>query len=112
MGTFQDAQDLGISIEVLPLSRPDDDFNMSTFYAVSDAYELFTCIYMHVPIYISFSFSYVQDLLGLEGKELAEFKALVGERFEFKYFLPNFPVCPNLYVEEEISKLYLCFGVL
>ncbi|KAL8487481.1 hypothetical protein ACS0TY_023519 [Phlomoides rotata] len=51
----KDAQDLGISIELLPLSRPDDDFNMSTFYA---------------------------DLLGLEGNDLAEFKALVGERFE------------------------------
>ncbi|KAK4421555.1 ATP-dependent DNA helicase 2 subunit KU70 [Sesamum alatum] len=51
----KDAQDLGISIELLPLSRPDDDFNMSIFYA---------------------------ELLGLEGNDLAEFKALVGERFE------------------------------
>ncbi|KAI3459721.1 hypothetical protein Pfo_016384 [Paulownia fortunei] len=51
----KDAQDLGISIELLPLSRPDDDFNISTFYA---------------------------DLLGLEGNDLAEFKALAGERFE------------------------------
>jgi hypothetical protein len=31
----QDAQDLGLSIELLPLSRPDEDFNMSLFYAVS-----------------------------------------------------------------------------
>ncbi|KAL0392539.1 UNVERIFIED_CONTAM: ATP-dependent DNA helicase 2 subunit KU70 [Sesamum radiatum] len=51
----KDAQDLGISIELLPLSRPDDDFNMPIFYA---------------------------ELLGLEGNDLAEFKALIGERFE------------------------------
>ncbi|KAG6408363.1 hypothetical protein SASPL_131368 [Salvia splendens] len=51
----KDAQDLGISIELLPLSKPDDDFNVSTFYA---------------------------DLLGLEGNDLAEFKALAAERFE------------------------------
>ncbi|XP_011073828.1 ATP-dependent DNA helicase 2 subunit KU70 [Sesamum indicum] len=51
----KDAQDLGILIELLPLSRPDEDFNMSTFYA---------------------------ELLGLEGNDLAEFKALIGERFE------------------------------
>ncbi|KAL3619918.1 ATP-dependent DNA helicase II subunit 1 [Castilleja foliolosa] len=51
----KDAQDLGISIELLPLSRPDDDFNISTFYA---------------------------ELLGLEDNELAEFKTLAGERFE------------------------------
>ncbi|KAL7124321.1 hypothetical protein ABFS83_14G040700 [Erythranthe nasuta] len=49
----KDTQDLGISIELLPLSRPGEDFNISTFYA---------------------------DLLGLEGNDLAEFKALVGER--------------------------------
>ncbi|KAL7081471.1 hypothetical protein ACP275_14G041800 [Erythranthe tilingii] len=49
----KDTQDLGISIELLPLSRPGEDFNLSTFYA---------------------------DLLGLEGNDLAEFKALVGER--------------------------------
>ncbi|KAL8026628.1 hypothetical protein ABFX02_14G041000 [Erythranthe guttata] len=49
----KDTQDLGISIELLPLSRPGEDFNISTFYA---------------------------DLLGLEGNELAEFKALVEER--------------------------------
>ncbi|XP_042010904.1 ATP-dependent DNA helicase 2 subunit KU70-like [Salvia splendens] len=51
----KDAQDLGISIELLPFSKPDDDFNVSTFYA---------------------------DLLGLEGTNLAEFKALAVERFE------------------------------
>ncbi|CAA0808844.1 ATP-dependent DNA helicase 2 subunit KU70 [Striga hermonthica] len=51
----KDAQDLGISIELLPLTRPEDDFNVSTFYA---------------------------ELLGLEGNALAEFKALAGERFE------------------------------
>lgn len=31
---FQDAQDLGISIELLPLSRPDEEFNISLFYSV------------------------------------------------------------------------------
>ncbi|XP_022855310.1 ATP-dependent DNA helicase 2 subunit KU70 isoform X2 [Olea europaea var. sylvestris] len=51
----KDAQDLGISIELLPLTRPDDEFNVSLFYA---------------------------DLLGLEGTNLTQFKALVGERFE------------------------------
>ncbi|KAK4341471.1 hypothetical protein RND71_039972 [Anisodus tanguticus] len=51
----KDAQDLGIAIELLPLSRPDDEFNVSLFYA---------------------------DLLGLEGDDLAQFKAMVGERFE------------------------------
>lgn len=51
----KDAQDLGIAIELLPLSRPDDEFNVSLFYA---------------------------DLLGLEGDDLSQFKALVGERFE------------------------------
>nr|GEU52139.1 ATP-dependent DNA helicase 2 subunit KU70 isoform X1 [Tanacetum cinerariifolium] len=51
----KDAQDLGISIELLPLSRPDEDFNVSLFYA---------------------------DLIGLEGDELAQFMPLAGERFE------------------------------
>ncbi|GKC29013.1 ATP-dependent DNA helicase 2 subunit KU70 isoform X1 [Tanacetum coccineum] len=49
---FKDAQDLGISIELLPLSRPDEDFNVSPFYA---------------------------DLIGLEGDELAQFMPLAGE---------------------------------
>ncbi|KAI5648417.1 hypothetical protein M9H77_34422 [Catharanthus roseus] len=51
----KDAQDLGISIEILPLSKQDDEFNASLFYA---------------------------DLLELEGDELINFKALVGERLE------------------------------
>lgn len=51
----KDAQDLGISIELLPLSRPDEEFNVSLFYA---------------------------DLIGLEGDELAQFIPLAGERFE------------------------------
>ncbi|TMW97609.1 hypothetical protein EJD97_005237 [Solanum chilense] len=55
MQRAKDAQDLGIIIELLPLSRPDDEFNVSLFYA---------------------------DLLGLEGDDLAQFKALIGERFE------------------------------
>ncbi|KAF4370381.1 hypothetical protein F8388_016118 [Cannabis sativa] len=49
----KDAQDLGISIEVLPLSRPEEEFNISLFYA---------------------------DLIGLEGDELAQFMPSAGER--------------------------------
>lgn len=49
----KDAQDLGISIELLPLSRPDEQFNVSLFYA---------------------------DLIGLEGEDLAQFLPSVGER--------------------------------
>nr|GMD85474.1 ATP-dependent DNA helicase 2 subunit KU70 [Ipomoea batatas] len=55
--TFQrakDAQDLGISIELLPLCRPDEEFNVSIFYA---------------------------EMLGLEDDELDQFKALTGERY-------------------------------
>lgn len=33
--TVQDAQDLGISIELLPFSRPNEEFDASLFYAVS-----------------------------------------------------------------------------
>ncbi|VFQ72427.1 unnamed protein product [Cuscuta campestris] len=51
----KDARDLGISIELLPLSKPDEEFNVSVFYA---------------------------ELLGLEGDEIAQFKSLVGERLE------------------------------
>ncbi|KAM6552976.1 hypothetical protein CsatB_013738 [Cannabis sativa] len=51
----KDAQDLGISIEVLPLSRPEEEFNISLFYA---------------------------DLIGLEGDELAQFMPSAGERLE------------------------------
>ncbi|XAR65559.1 DNA helicase [Bertholletia excelsa] len=51
----KDAQDLGISIELLPLSRPDEQFNVSLFYA---------------------------DLLGLEGNDLTQFLASAGQRFE------------------------------
>ncbi|KAG5588717.1 hypothetical protein H5410_049151 [Solanum commersonii] len=52
MQRAKDAQDLGITIELLPLSRADDEFNVSLFYA---------------------------DLLGLEGDDLVQFKALIGE---------------------------------
>ncbi|KAF7139305.1 hypothetical protein RHSIM_Rhsim07G0086500 [Rhododendron simsii] len=52
---FQDAQDLGISIELLPLSRPDEEFNISVFYS---------------------------DLLGLEGDDASQFLPLAGERLE------------------------------
>lgn len=51
----KDAQDLGISIEILPLSRPDEDFNVSLFYA---------------------------ELLGLDDDDLAKFLPAAGERFE------------------------------
>ncbi|CAN0865212.1 ATP-dependent DNA helicase 2 subunit KU70 [Linum grandiflorum] len=51
----KDAQDLGISIEILPLSRPDEDFKISTFYA---------------------------DLIGLEGDALTEFMPSAGQKLE------------------------------
>ncbi|KVH88872.1 Ku70 [Cynara cardunculus var. scolymus] len=49
----KDAQDLGISIELLPLSRPNEEFNVSLCYA---------------------------DLIGLDGDDLAQFMPLAGER--------------------------------
>ncbi|CAI9117358.1 OLC1v1018735C1 [Oldenlandia corymbosa var. corymbosa] len=52
---LQDAQDLGISIELLPLMGKDREFHVNLFYA---------------------------ELLGLEGDELTQFTALAGERFE------------------------------
>lgn len=51
----KDAQDLGISIELLPLSSPDREFNISLFYA---------------------------DLLGLEGDALADFVPSSIERLQ------------------------------
>ncbi|OMO92530.1 hypothetical protein COLO4_17513 [Corchorus olitorius] len=51
----KDAQDLGISIELLPLSRPDEEFNVSAFYA---------------------------DLLGLDGEEVAQFMPSAGQKLE------------------------------
>ncbi|KAL5196767.1 hypothetical protein ABZP36_000279 [Zizania latifolia] len=51
----RDAQDLGLSIELLPLSRPDEKFNMSLFYA---------------------------DLIGLEGDEIAQYLPSSGEKLE------------------------------
>ncbi|KAM7514544.1 hypothetical protein LguiA_004127 [Lonicera macranthoides] len=51
----KDAQDLGISIELLPLSRPNEEFDVSLFYA---------------------------ELLGLEGDDLTQFMPSAGERFE------------------------------
>uniref|UniRef100_A0A0D9WWA0 ATP-dependent DNA helicase 2 subunit KU70 n=1 Tax=Leersia perrieri TaxID=77586 RepID=A0A0D9WWA0_9ORYZ len=51
----RDAQDLGLSIELLPLSRPDEEFNMSLFYA---------------------------DLIGLEGDEIVEYLPSSGEKLE------------------------------
>lgn len=51
---FQDAQDLGISIELLPLSRPDSDFNVSTFYSVWQypLFSLFLFIICFLDCYI------------------------------------------------------------
>lgn len=51
----KDAQDLGISIELLPLSKPDEKFNISSFYS---------------------------DLLGLEGEEISLYLPSAGERLE------------------------------
>ncbi|KAL4632557.1 hypothetical protein ACB092_04G060000 [Castanea dentata] len=51
----KDAQDLGISIELLPLSQLDEEFNVSLFFA---------------------------DLIGLEGDDLAQFLPSVGEKLE------------------------------
>ncbi|XP_048130782.1 ATP-dependent DNA helicase 2 subunit KU70 isoform X1 [Rhodamnia argentea] len=57
----KDAQDLGISIELLPLSQLDREFNVSLFYA---------------------------DLIGLQGEDLAQFVPAAGERMEdMKYQL-------------------------
>ncbi|KAF7837085.1 ATP-dependent DNA helicase 2 subunit KU70 [Senna tora] len=57
----KDARDLGISIELLPLSRPGKEFNVSQFYA---------------------------DLIGLEGDALFEFMPSVGNKLEdMKYQL-------------------------
>ncbi|CAN1813362.1 ATP-dependent DNA helicase 2 subunit KU70, partial [Linum perenne] len=51
----KDAQDLGISIEILPLRRPEEEFKISTFYA---------------------------DLIGLESEELPEFMPSAGQKLE------------------------------
>ncbi|XP_042495807.1 ATP-dependent DNA helicase 2 subunit KU70 isoform X2 [Macadamia integrifolia] len=51
----KDAQDLGISIELLPLCRSDDEFNVSLFY---------------------------DDLIGLEGEYLKQFIPSAGEKLE------------------------------
>ncbi|KAL5066614.1 hypothetical protein RYX36_017501 [Vicia faba] len=50
----KDAQDLGITIELLPLSSPDEMFDLSKFYV---------------------------DLIGLEGDELVNFMASTGNRY-------------------------------
>ncbi|KAJ3705585.1 hypothetical protein LUZ61_009290 [Rhynchospora tenuis] len=51
----KDVQDLGILIELLPLSRPDEEFNVSIFYA---------------------------DMVGLEGDEIAQFLPLASQKLE------------------------------
>ncbi|KAI3750048.1 hypothetical protein L2E82_20672 [Cichorium intybus] len=50
---FQDAQDLGVSTELLPLTRPNEEFNVLLFYA---------------------------DFIGLDGDEIAQFMPLAGEK--------------------------------
>lgn len=63
MGSSQDAQDLGISIELLPLSRQDDEFNVSLFYAV--------CMHLHLdffykhPLVLSFNMAQPCKFTGL-----------------------------------------------
>ncbi|KAF5728250.1 Ku70 [Tripterygium wilfordii] len=51
----KDAQDLGISIELLPLGRPDEEFNFSLFYA---------------------------ELIGMQGDDLVEYMSLAKSRLE------------------------------
>ncbi|CAL9086261.1 unnamed protein product [Musa textilis] len=51
----KDAQDLGISFELLPLSRPDEEFNVSMFYA---------------------------DMIGLEGTDISQFLPSASEKLE------------------------------
>ncbi|PIA35885.1 hypothetical protein AQUCO_03400046v1 [Aquilegia coerulea] len=51
----KDAQDLGISIELLPLCRPEEEFNVSLFYA---------------------------DLIGLDDEDLDQFIPSAGEKLE------------------------------
>lgn len=51
----KDAQDLGISFELLPLSQPDEEFNVSLFYS---------------------------DLIGLEGDELGRFMPSAGQKLQ------------------------------
>ncbi|CAL1409025.1 unnamed protein product [Linum trigynum] len=51
----KDAQDLGISIELIPFSRPDEEFKVSIFYA---------------------------DLIGLEGDDLIEYMPSAGQKLE------------------------------
>lgn len=55
MQRAKDAQDLGISIELLPLSPPDEEFKVSHFYA---------------------------DMIGLEGDDLALFMPSAGQKLE------------------------------
>lgn len=51
----RDAQDLGISIEIFPFSRPGEEFNISNFYA---------------------------DMVNLNDEERSNFMAIAGERFD------------------------------
>ncbi|KAE8713023.1 ATP-dependent DNA helicase 2 subunit KU70 [Hibiscus syriacus] len=51
----KDAQDLGISIQLLPLSCPDSEFNVSVFFS---------------------------DLIGLEGQDLAQFTPSASQKLE------------------------------
>lgn len=59
---------------------------------------------------IWFSFSYIQDLLGLEGNALAEFKALATERFGSTSFLAKFPVWLSEYCAG--TKMLITFALV
>lgn len=73
---FKDAQDLGISIEILPLSCPDGVFKISQFYAVClHIYDIYICyaspsldFFSKVILIISFFHAYLSIvcLLGFD----------------------------------------------
>ncbi|KAK2980381.1 hypothetical protein RJ640_014554 [Escallonia rubra] len=77
----KDAQDLGISIELLPLSSPSEDFDVSLFYA---------------------------ELLGLEGDELAQFMPLAGERhlpFHFRFEDMNNQLRKRMFKKRKVRRI-------
>jgi hypothetical protein len=74
---LQDAQDLGLSIELLPLSPPDDQFNMSLFYAVS----LHNCFFSFSLCANCWTISIAQDLIGLDGDEMTEYLPSAGDKY-------------------------------
>ncbi|KAH0877699.1 hypothetical protein HID58_065093 [Brassica napus] len=78
----KDAQDLGISIELLPLSHPDKQFDISLFY---------------------------KELIGLNGDELTEFMPSVGQKYVFKilYSVERSYVCADTgaIMQEPIQRI-------